>query len=249
MATFVLITGAFHGAWMWEKLTPLLEGAGHNVIAPDLPGMGADTSIAAADITLDHWGEAVADVVRRAADPVILAGHSRGGLVIGEAAERVAERLAGLIYITALVVPPGKSVRELVGADINAEARAPGLDRGVAAIGSEVAIPMFYNRCTTEDAAWAAAQLCPEPMLPMATPAKVTWERWGRVPRAFIECGDDRTLSIERQHILQAAAPCDPVIRLDTDHSPFLSAPAELAAAMIDIAAAFAGRTAQSIEP
>ena len=40
MATFVLIHGAFSGAWRWEKIIPLLNKAGHQVIAPDLPGHG-----------------------------------------------------------------------------------------------------------------------------------------------------------------------------------------------------------------
>lgn len=241
-AVFVLVPGAFHGAWMWERLTPWLERAGHRVIAPDLPGMGADTSIATADVTLDHWAHFVANVVRTAGSPVVLAGHSRGGLVIGEAAERVPERIQGLIYITALIVPPDTSVRSLSGAETNAKAGTSSPGEAIISLPAERALPMFYNGCTDEDAAWAAARLCPEPVQPLAAPAGVTWERWGRLPRAFIECTDDRTLSLERQRLLQETAPCDPVRSLDTDHSPFLSAPEKLAAVMSDIAAIFAER-------
>jgi len=63
MACFILIHGAMHGGWTWDRVTPLLEAAGHQVVAPDLPGMGADPAVAAQDVTLALWGEFVADLV------------------------------------------------------------------------------------------------------------------------------------------------------------------------------------------
>jgi hypothetical protein len=73
----------------------------------------------------------------------------------------------------------------------------------------------------------------------MTTPATVTWDRWGRVPRAFIECSEDRTLPLAKQRAMQAPAPCDPVLMLEADHSPFLCAPDALAEAMLTIAERF----------
>jgi pimeloyl-ACP methyl ester carboxylesterase len=237
----ILVPGAMHGSWTWDRVAPALETAGHAVVALDLPGMGGDASVARADVTLDLWAEAVATQVRRARQPVILGAHSRGGLVIGEAAERVADLVAGLIYVTALIVPPGVTALE---ASRVGEAPPPpsalGKDGGVT-LDPEVAAAAFYNSCTPQDAAWAVGRLEPEPPAPIATPAGVTWERWGRVRRAYVECGQDRVLPLERQRLMQAAAPCDPVIRLDSDHSPFLSAPAELASAMLQIAGRWTG--------
>lgn len=236
MATLILVPGAMHGSWTWNRVRPLLEGAGHQVIALDLPGMGGDGSVALADVTLRLWADLVAEHVRRAGQPVILGAHSRGGLVIGEAAEQAPEHVRGLIYITALIVPPGETALGVaqVGAAFPPPEAAVSRNGGMLMV-PEVATRAFYNCCTPEDAAWAVARLEPEPPAPMVTPAGVTWERWGRVPRAFIECAQDRILPLERQRLMQAAAPCDPVVRLDTDHSPFLSAPAELAQAMLAI--------------
>jgi pimeloyl-ACP methyl ester carboxylesterase len=237
MASFVLIPGAMHGKWTWDRIVPRLEAAGHEVIAPDLPGMGTNQSIPVDQVTLADWGEFVADQVRATKAPVVLAGHSRGGLVIGEAAERVPDRLAGLIYLTALLVPPGQSL-----ADVTGHRPAPDAPPPDPAEFAAMARGLFYSGCTPEDADWAIANLHREPMQVMTTPASVTWERWGRVPRAFIQCSEDAVLTLDKQRQMQAAAPCHPVLTLEADHSPFLCAPEALAQAMLEIAGAFTAR-------
>jgi pimeloyl-ACP methyl ester carboxylesterase len=236
MATMILVAGAMHGAWVWDRVAPLLEAAGHKVVAIDLPGMGGDDSVALGDVTLELWAEAVAAQVRRAAQPVILGGHSRGGLVIGEAAERVPELVRGLIYIAALIVPPGETALSASQLDAALVSGPEVAKQALAAMSPERAIAGFYNCCTPQDAAWAASRLEPEPPAPIVTPSQVTWAGWGRLPRAYVECARDRTMTLDRQRLMQAAAPCDPVVQLDTDHSPFLSAPAELAETMLAVA-------------
>lgn len=236
MTTFILIPGAMHGSWTWDRVVPPLEAAGHRAIAPDLPGMCGNESIAPQDVTLSLWGQFVADLVRAVEPPVILVAHSRGGIVIGDAAERVPECVAGLIYLVALIAPPGLTGRQASGVEQDSDVRIPAV---VDPVPPDIAIPMFYHRCSPEDAAWAASRLCPEPMRPLETPANVTWERWGRIPRAFIACSDDQVLTPERQHRILAAAPCDPVVTLDSDHSPFLAMPEKLAEAILEIAERF----------
>lgn len=239
MATFIMIAGALHSAWAWERVTSLIAAAGHRAITPDLPGMGADTSITPGEATLAIWSDFLADQVRAAGEPVILVGHSRGGLVIGETAEKAAEHVAGLIYVSALLVPPGMTANDVMGAETLAHA-PPLCDDGKAFyMTAEQATPLFFNTADPIDAAWAAARMTPEPLQPIATPTSATWERWGRLPRAYIECARDQCLSLERQAAIQAPAPCDPVIRLACDHSPFVSAPRELTDALVTIAGRF----------
>ena len=74
--------------------------------------------------------------------------------------------------------------------------------------------------------------LTPEPLKPVVTPLKVSDGRFGTVPRSYIECTRDRTVTLEAQRRMQMALPCEPVITLDSDHSPFLSHPRELAVAL-----------------
>ena len=239
--TFIFIAGALHTAWSWHRIAPLIEARGMIALTPDLPGMGENRSIATGDATLASWGDHVADLVRKAEAPVILVGHSRGGLVIGEAAERVPDLIAGLIYVSGLIIPPGRTAVEIMGAGDPQRGPTPTEDGKAVNIAAEAAIPLFYNRCSDADTTEAVRHLCAEPLAPNVTPATVTAKRWFRVLRGYVETGDDRTLDIARQRAMQATAPCDPVITLDADHSPFLSAAPQFVDALFHMAEQFIG--------
>lgn len=233
---FLLIAGALHPAWVWHRVVPLLEQAGYAALAPDLPGMGEDRSMPAGEVTLATWTEFLVGRIEAIDAPVILVGHSRAGLVIGEAAERVPERVLAMVYVAGLAVPPGRTANETMAIKANMEGMTRTPDGKAFMLPPEAVIAMMYNRCAPEDAEEAARRLTPEPFAPLSTPSTVTAGRWGRVPRIYLEMSDDRTLVPERQRIIQAEAGCERTITIDTDHSPFLSAPSELAAALASIA-------------
>src|SRR4051812_29285642 len=108
MASFVMIHGAWHGGWCFEPLRARIEGAGHRLVAPDLPGMGGDDETLAR-VTLDQWAEFVVKACRAQPGPVLLCGHSRAGIVLSQAAERDPEAMACLVYICAVLMPTGVS--------------------------------------------------------------------------------------------------------------------------------------------
>jgi len=244
MATFILVHGSMHGGWCWHKLVPLLEAQGHRVLAPDLPGMGEDPT-PLSEVTLSTWAEFIARLSREAGEQVILVGHSRGGTVISEAAELAPQSMLGLVYLAALLLPAGKKAFEAAVAEEarNAAETGQGASDGLSLrVEPAAARALFYNRASPEDAVWASAQLCPEPLAPNVVPLTVTRERWGKLPRAYIECLDDRAVPIELQRAMHAALPCDPVVTMDSDHSPFLCEPRALAAHLADIGSRFAAR-------
>jgi pimeloyl-ACP methyl ester carboxylesterase len=244
MATFILVHGSMHGGWCWQKLVPLLEAQGHRVLAPDLPGMGEDPT-PLSEVTLSTWAEFIARLSREADEQVILVGHSRGGTVISEAGELAPQAMLGLVYLAALLLPAGKKAFEAAVAEDARRAAEPGQwasDGLSVRIEPEAARALFYNRASPQDALWASARLCPEPLAPNLSPLTVSRERWGRLPRAYIECLDDRAVPIELQRAMHSALPCDPVVTMDSDHSPFLCEPRALAAHLADIASRFAAR-------
>lgn len=232
MASFLLIHGAWHGGWCFERLVPLLEERGHAVAAPTLPGIGG-TDLELAGMTLARWAGFIAEQARALPSPVVLVGHSRAGIAISAAAEHDPGAFAALVYLTAFLVPPGQSmfdVRQTFPRDPAFEGGLSEAARGAAlAITREAAMASFYGACAPEDQDWAAAQLVPEPIGPMVEKLPLTEARYGSVPRHYVECTLDRAIPIAQQRAMQAALPCASVTTLESDHSPFLGMPGQLA--------------------
>jgi len=232
MASLLLVHGAYHGGWCWEQLVPLLEERGHSVLAPDLPGMGDDAASGLV-ATLDEWAEFLAKLVTGLASPPILVAHSRAGMVISRTAELISDRLAGLVYLTAILAPPGMAVGNVVGFDdlspeIAAAVTLSADGRTSRWSFAELARRVFYNETDMSVADRAITRLCPEPAFEADLPLAISAERYGRVPRVYIECLRDAAIPIALQRRMVAAQPCK-VFTLDTDHSPFYSRPQELA--------------------
>ena len=230
MAAFVLIHGAWHGAWCWQRVIPLLEAKGHTVIAPDLPGLGADATDPAS-VTLADNVACVGRALDQAGEKAILLGHSLGGLTITQSGEAFAERIARLVYLTAFLPLDGETRADIVvpGPPPPPRRLIQSEDKSTYWLPDEVIEPNYYHDCDAETVAWAKALLRPQPAAVASTPVRTTPENWGRLPRAYIICADDQSIKIETQKFMIERARCDPVITMATSHSPFLSAPEDLA--------------------
>lgn len=231
MSAYILVHGAWHGGWCWENVKPRLERAGHVVLAPDLPGHGADRT-PIADVTLERYVRHIRKVVESVVEPVILVGHSMGGAVISEVAEALHDgTITMLVYVAAFLLRSGQAVLDVAGADTDS-ILLPGLqwaaDGLSASVPPDVARAAFYSQCSPTDAESAATRLCAQPAAPVTTPIHVTEERYGRVPRIYIECSRDRGVSPSSQRAMYTAMPCLRVLSLATDHSPFYSTPQAL---------------------
>ncbi len=237
MASFILIHGSWHGGWCFDDIKALLEAQGHEVVAPDLPGMGGDEAALRA-VTLEGWGHFAADLCRSASQrPVILAGHSRGGLVISQAAEEAPEAIDALVYICAMMLPDGMS-----RADFKAlEEPNPDFDALVIPVYDDagtladptMGVAVFAQLSPADQAEAAMARLVAEPKPVRSTSVRTTPERFGSIPRTYVECTEDRTIPLSSQRTMQQLVQGAKVVTLTTDHSPFLSRPQELADALI----------------
>lgn len=231
MTVFVLIHGAWHGGRCWDKLKPLLHAKGHTVLAPDLAGMGSDTRKVPQD-TLRIWADDVAELVRNQVEPVVLVGHSRGGIVISEVAERVPDRIRQLVYLTAYLVPPGSTLaemRSLVPSGLRRDQLLLSTDGLYTMVAPDAARDLFYHLAPEGMAAYTEHPLSPEPIAAARCALQLSEERYGSVPRAYIEALRDQMIEIALQRQMQALQPCGQVVTLDSDHSPFYSMPGELA--------------------
>lgn len=162
-----------------------------------------------------------------------LVGHSRGGIVISQAAERCSGKIGRLVYLTAFLLRDGEHLIAQTQQDAGSlipASRVISPDGKSATIRSEAVRETFYGECSDEDVFLASSLLCPEPVAPLITPIRITAENYGRLPRTYIHCLRDRALSPTMQRQLVSRMPCEWVLSIDTDHSPFFSRPDELAA-------------------
>lgn len=230
MSTYVLVHGSWHGAWCWYKIIPLLEQAGHKAIALDLPGHGRDWT-AARDVTLQGYVQSVCEVLDAESEPVILVGHSRGGIVISQVAEQRPEKIRTLVYLAAYLIPNGEAMLPMALSDSESlivSNLAVNEEQGSHMLNEEAFRKALYADCAEEDVALATALLTPEPNAPVATPLNLSDERFGRVERVYIETLQDKGVSPALQKKMYTATPCKRVSSMETSHSPFLSAPEQL---------------------
>src|SRR5579862_9311559 len=223
MARFVLVHGAFGGAWSWGPVVGELERAGHSVAAIDLPGSGADTA-PVADATLDNYAARICEALAAAPEPAILVGHSMGGIAITQAAARCRDRVALLVFVAAFMPRDGQSLLDLtklpegagdqVQANITIDGEPP-----VATL-SEEGNRRIYSHCTPEQIEWVLARRRPQPVAPFATPVSIPAGALDALPRAYVFTAQDVAISPALQRRMIRESPCVEVVEIDTDHSP-----------------------------
>jgi pimeloyl-ACP methyl ester carboxylesterase len=239
MSTYVLVHGAWHGAWCWNHLVPMLRSAGHRVIAPDLPGHGSDRA-ALRTVKAGEYEDAICQVLADVSEPVILVGHSMGGTVISGVAERMPQQISQLVYISGFLLVNGQCINDMepwMGDSLAASNMSLSRDRSFLTLPEDIARRALYHDCNEADCSEAMTRLQPQPLLPFITPVTVTRERFGSVPRFYIECLQDRAVPPGCQQVMYASTKCEQIFRLDCGHSPFFSRYNELSEILLAIPA------------
>jgi pimeloyl-ACP methyl ester carboxylesterase len=219
----VLVHGAWHGPWCWDRVVPLLRERGIETVALDLPSMRTGEGI-------ERGVSADARALREALDaldrPAVVVGHSYGGMVISEgAAEHPAVKR--LVYLTAFVPDVGESINDLVALVPNADLAgaiklAPELQSST--LNPDTTGTVFYNDCDDATVEWAKQRLRP---MGGNTGAPATAAAWRSIPSTYVVCTQDRAILPELQR--RMARHTDEVIEWEASHSPFASQPALVA--------------------
>lgn len=159
---FVLVHGAWHGGWCWQRVQAALAAQGHRVYAQSLSGLGDRSHLLHAGIGLDtHVDDVVHLVEWEDLRSVVLCGHSYGGMVITGAAERLLPRLHALVYLDAFI-PHAANVSLLDLGDAASRARREAL---AAQSGNGTLPPLSAEamRVNPADRAWVDAKCTPQP--------------------------------------------------------------------------------------
>lgn len=256
-----------HGLLQYGFTPFTLDLPGHGLGAHFPNGFGGDPQCFARApsphglVTLDDYTRAVLRVIDSAvaagSGPVMLVGHSMAGIALTAAAERAPEKIAKLVYLAAFMPMPGVPMIDYVRCAENAGEQVAGLfvapppDIGAMRIDCRSADPTYRARIRSafchdvSDQAFAAMAhlLTPDvPTAPVAAPTVATRERWGRVPRAYIRCSEDRAVMPALQdRLIREADTFTPdnlteVLTLAASHSPFVSMPGDLTQTLAQLA-------------
>lgn len=218
MATYVLIHGAGSDSWYWHRVTPLLEAAGHDVVAPDLPSN--DDSAGLAEYT---------DTVVRAVGGrggLIVVAQSLGGFTGPLVCDRVPVRL--LVMLAAMVPAPGESPGEWWANTGHGEAkRRQDEAEGRPGDGAFDPLVEFFHDVPAEvtEAAFARGERAQS-----GTPFQRPWplSAWPDVPTRFLLCRQDRFFPASFQRrVVRERLGIEPD-EMDGGHLPALARPEEL---------------------
>ena len=233
MIDLVLVHGAWHGAWCWRRVLPALWRAGHVVVPVPLTGVGERAHQLSPEITLaTHVEDVVMAVRAEECRGAVLVGHSYGGLVVTGAADRVGEEVGRLVYVDAVVPTPGQSWADANPPEVRAARRAVIAERG-----HLPPPPVSAYGLTGDDAAWVERRQTPHPGRVYEEPLHFDAERWGARPRTYVDCTAPALPAIEPSRRLVRTQPGWELVALATGHDPMVSAPDELAAVLLEVAA------------
>jgi pimeloyl-ACP methyl ester carboxylesterase len=186
MATFVLVHGAWHGGWCWQRTTPLLRARGHEVYTPTLTGLGERAHLADVGVGLaTHVADIVGVIEAEELRDIVLVGHSYGGFVVRGVADRAGGAIRTLVYLDAFVPDDGKRLIDYVPADRRAAFEQMGKAKGA----FDPAPLEPFGVTKPEDLAWANPKLRPQPFATFAEPLKLS----GALPamtQVYIRCTD-----------------------------------------------------------
>jgi len=243
MAHFVLVHGAWHGAWCWRRVTQALQVQGHRAYAVTLTGLGDRAHLLSPDVTLETHIEDVRQLIEtEELNDVVLAVHSYAGMIGTAIADRIGDRLKHLVYVDAVIPKPGESwsstqssatqQQRLAAAEASVNFSFPPPD------------PVVFG-LHNADHAWVQRRQTPHPGNTYRMPLAFDVLRVAATPRTFISCTEPAlaTIAPSRLRVKDPAfwggawLPGCRVIDMATGHDPMISEPAALTRILLDSAA------------
>jgi pimeloyl-ACP methyl ester carboxylesterase len=229
MTTFVLVPGAWLGAWVWKKVVPLLHEKGHEVYAVTLTGMGERVHLASKEVGIETAIQDVLNVIKyNGLNDFVLVGHSFAGKVVAAAADRAHKKVRALLYLDAF--RPAK-MRTPQGAFNPAEYHPPPGSWAVPF--TEEILNSIGNDVQGADRELMLSKATPWPMKYATEPITLS-ENFDTVKSSYIFCtrGGDSVDEILRGKWGKLEGPH---MVIESGHYPMITKPDELAKDMINL--------------
>ncbi|KAJ0964702.1 hypothetical protein J5N97_025840 [Dioscorea zingiberensis] len=242
---FVLVHGAGHGAWCWYKPRHLLQNSGHKVSCIDLAGAGINLTDPNTIVSFHDYNQPLSHFMSCLPpnDKVVLVGHSAGGLSLTQALHEFTDKISVAIFLAAIMLPFGFPTEDTtdVVADVHHEmyyGRGPENPPTSLKLKEEFQREKLYHMSPVEDSILASMLLRPSPSMAFKTAKFPGGEKViNKVRRVYIKTMHDRMAKPRRQENMIRSWPPSEVMTIESDHSPFFSAPKELCSLILKASA------------
>ena len=232
MKNYVLVHGAWGGAWEFKAVVNLLSADGSNVIAVDLPGHG-DNKAPIAEVTMDAYAQKVTDVISDLSEKVILVGHSFAGSIISQVAEGIPQNIDRLIYVAASLPKTGDTVLDLMQSDEKGKLLPKIIfseDQTFATLANEDIRDLLLHDVEDDE---RVERLIPKFSIkqstqPFMAPAQLSGEKFGSIPKYYIRAALDKVMSLSLQDEMISNWKVEQVFTLKSGHFPLTSMPEPL---------------------
>lgn len=240
--TFVLVHGAWHSGRAWDRVVPLLTRAGHRVFAPSLTGREETAHLLTPEVGLDtHIADVVGLLESEDLTDVVLVGHSYAGMIVSGVAARVPERIAGLVYLDAMVPKDGQSALDVMpmtqrlidaAAASDAPWRIPPLPEQPAPGG-------LFGVTDPADIDWLRTMLTDESVRCFVQPVRLDDPAMDAIPRTHIHCVGRKPEGVTRRPVPPARPGGAPVRvwELESGHDCMITVPDALVELLLRTAA------------
>jgi pimeloyl-ACP methyl ester carboxylesterase len=233
-SAFILVHGAFHGGWCYQKVAARLTVPGWQVHTPSLTGLADKSHLLSPDINLQtHINDVVNLVKWEGLERVVLCGHSYGGMVITGAAEVLGDRVWGLVYLDALVPTAGRSMFDYTGPELRAL-----FDQLAEKSNRLYVTPISVERfkVNVDDRAWVDAQCTDHPYRTFEYPVGKTSVRDGLKNKYYVRATGYTSVMLDEFVAQCHAEPNWRVVNIENGHDLMLDAPEEVAAVLLEAA-------------
>jgi pimeloyl-ACP methyl ester carboxylesterase len=239
MTTYVLVHGSWHSAKVWQRVTPLLEAAGHRVWCPTLTGYGEKQHLLGPDIGAHTHTQDVVDVlVDNDLTDVVLVGHSYAGLVVAAAASRAPDRVRRLVFLDAMVPADGENAIDIMPvSQILVDAALASESGWRIPVKGELPAPHgLFGVTDPVDVAWLREMLSDQPIRSLQDRVRLDPAAMSAIARTHIHC----TIYPEGFHrrpvpAVEPDGSAPDIRELHTGHDCMVTMPRELAEILLGL--------------